>query len=148
MAYFEAEFENRFDEKTQDVLLLFHSSDTIDDDLIVHALGEDEGTRLLDALHHATSFITREGHTWKVCVARSTSGVERARRRNDATVTDIVNQLIEYYESQGNFSSALHLCCGLVTTSACLRFSKTMRALNPGSGSYYELEHYYHEWPP
>ena len=82
--------------------------DTIDDDLIVHALGEDEGTRLLDALHHATSFITRERNdTWKVREGMlNFCKVERARRRNDATVTDIVNRVIEYYESQGNFSSA------------------------------------------
>lgn len=148
MAYFEAEFENRFDEKTQDVLLLVPLFDTIDDDLIVHALGEDEGTRLLDALHHATSFITREGHTWKVREGMlNFCKWERARRRNDATVTDIVNRVIEYYESQGNFSSALDLCSRLSDDERMLAILEDHARLNPGSGSYYELEHYYHELP-
>ena len=148
MAYFEAEFENRFDEKTQDVLLLVPLFDTIDDDLIVHALGEDEGTRLLDALHHATSFITREGHTWKVREGMlNFCKWERARRRNDATVTDIVNRVIEYYEFQGNFSSALDLCSRLSDDERMLAILEDHARLNPGSGSYYELEHYYHELP-
>lgn len=148
MAYFESEFERRFDEKTQDVLLLVPLFDTIDDDLIVNALGEEEGARLLNALHHATSFITREANTWKV-----NEGMldfckwERARRRDNVASIDIVNRVIGYYESRGNFKSALELCSRLKDHSRMLVILDEHARLNPGSGSYYELEHYYHELP-
>lgn len=148
MAYFEAEFERRFDEKTQNVLLLVPLFDEIDDDLITHALGKDEGTRLLDALHHATSFIMREGHTWKVRDGMlSFCEWERARRRDSTTIADIVGRVIDYYETRGNFTNALELCDRLGDNRRMLAILDDHARLNPGSGSYYELEHYYHELP-
>lgn len=97
----------------------------------VHALGIDGHASR--RLHHATGFITREGHTcWKVRegMLNFRSGV---LRRNDATVTDIVNRVIEYYDRAAT-SRAPSICSRLSDDERMLRFSCEDHArLNPAA---------------
>ena len=148
MSYFEAEFERRFDKRTQDALLLVPLFDDIDEGLVIDVMGQEDGDRLLETLHRETSFITRDGNAWKVRPAvREFCEWERARRRDDASIADIVNRVIDHYEARGNYASALELCSKLHDQERVLAILDEHARRNPGSGSYYELERYYHELP-
>lgn len=148
MLYFEAEFGRRFDAKMQKMLLAVSLLDYIDDGLILAVLGNEDGTCLLDAFRHMTSFALREGNGWRLRPAvKEFFEWERPRRLAADEMASILDCAIGYLERQGCYAEALELCSRNEDTGRMLSILDQHARLSPGAGSYYELERYYHDLP-
>lgn len=148
MRYFESEFNRRFDPKVQGLMLLIPLFDRIDESLLTSVLGEADGEMLLDALQHTTCFVTRDSQGWNVNPGmRAFCQWELMRRHDDAARSPMVERAVDYYVAQGNYINALDLCSRAKNGTRMLAILDEHARLNPGSGTYCELEHYYHDLP-
>ena len=107
-------------------------------------LGEADGEMLLDALQHTTCFVTRDSQGWNVNPGmRAFCQWELMRRHDDAARSPMVERAVDYYVAQGNYINALDLCSRAKNGTRMLAILDEHARLNPGSGTYCELEHYY-----
>lgn len=148
MCYFDAEFRRRFSPRVQELLMLVPFFDYIDKDLVLGVLGEEDGKQLLDVLQHTTCFVTPEGDAWAVKPGvRKFFEWERTRRHDDASYYSVIDHAVDYYVTHGSYIRALELCSRTKNNKRMLAILEEHAKLNPGNGSYCELEHYYHALP-
>lgn len=148
MRYFESEFNRRFDPKIQELMLLIPLLDRIDESFLANVLGEADGRALLDALQHVTCFVTRDDQGWNVKPGmRGFLQWERMRRHEDAARSSIIERAVDYYVAQGDYIDALDLCLRAKDSVRMLAVLDEHARLNPGTGTYCELERYYHDLP-
>ena len=148
MRYFDAEFKRRFSPRVQDLLMLVPFFDRIDKDVVMGVLGEEDGKELLDVLRHTTCFVTPDGDAWVVNPGvRAFFEWERAHSHDDASYHSVIDHAVDYYVTHGSYIRALELCSRTKNNKRMLAILEEHAKLNPGNGSYCELEHYYHALP-
>lgn len=72
---------------------------------------------------------------------------ERMRRHEDAARSSIVERAVDYYVAQGDYIDALDLCLRAKDSVRMLAVLDEHARLNLGTGTYCELERYYHDLP-
>lgn len=148
MSYFEAEFLRRFDTNTQQVLLLSSLFDEVDNDMIQAIFPADVATHMIDALHRKTDFVTPSEHGWRLIPNYRTFATwELNRRSGGIELTQTIDRIIDYFESQGDYESALEFCYRGRLFDRVRSLLEAHAMTNPCNGSYYDLEKYYRGLP-